>query len=194
MKKNKKIITPISASDAAQQVYLLGTYNLDKTPFLLSVAFVCYIPGPPEGVIVGVVGSEHTKMNIIREQVFSLNLCTVEMMDLADAAWLGYASDKNEERVVEYCNGSKLDVPILNASPSNLECKVSQSIQVGDTAIFICETHCIQVDSQIVRPYPGPGDSYSWYESIDAKKFNPLLYAFKYYTLSDSIGQVGTKW
>ena len=190
----KKIITPVSAADAAQQVYLLGTYNPDRTLFLLSIASVCYIPGPPESMVVGVVGSTQTKENIAREQAFSLNLCTVDMKDLADGAWLGYGLDGSRDNEIEYCNGSKLGVPILSAAPSNLECKVSQSILVGDTTIFICETRCIHVDSQIVSPYPGPDDSYRWYESIDAKKFTPLLYAFKYYTLSESIGQIGMKW
>jgi len=194
MEKSEKITIPVSVSAAAQQVYLLGTYNPDNTLLLLSVAFVCYIPGPPEGVVVSVAGSDQTKTNIARNGVFSLNLCTVEMKDLAEAAWFGYSPTKNGGHLVEYCNGNKLNVPVLNASPNNLECKVSQSLQVGDTTIFICETPCIQADSTLIPPYPESGSSYSWYENTDAKKFDPLLYSFKYYTLSESIGQIGIKW
>ena len=194
MRKNEKITTPVSVSAAASPVYLLGTYNQDKTPFFATVTFVCYIPGSPECQIVGIASSEQTKENINREQVFSLNLCTVDMKDLADDAWLGYAPDKSEKHIVDYCNGNKLDVPILNASPNNIECKVTQSLQIGHAAVFVSEVLCQQADSRLVPPYPGADGSYKWYESIDAKKFNPLLYGFNYYTLSESLGQIGMKW
>lgn len=42
-------------------------------------------------------------------------------------------------------------------------------------------------------PCPESGDLYKWYESQDAKKFSPLLYSFKYYTLSKHIGQLDAK-
>jgi hypothetical protein len=57
MKINKTVITR-SAACTAQQVYLLGTFNADDTPLLLSQASVCFIQGPPEGMIVGVMATE----------------------------------------------------------------------------------------------------------------------------------------
>ena len=191
IEKNTVSVPPISG---AQQLYLLGTYNLDGTLMLQTQAFVCYIPGPPEGSIIAVAASDQMKNNIIREQAFSLNLCNIEMRALAESAFRGYSPDTNGEKELGYLNGTKLRVPVLSISPRIDECKVTQSLQVGDTAIFISETVCSHADSRFVQAYPESADDvYNWYASQDAKKFNPLLYAFKYYTLSENIGQLGVK-
>ena len=194
MNKIEKITVSVPPISGAQQLYLVGTYNLDGTPLLQTQAFVCYIPGPPEGNIIAVVASNQMKDNIVREQAFSLNLCNVEMRALAESAFGGYFPEKNEEKELGYLNGTMLNVPILGISPRIDECKVTQSLQVGDTAIFISETICSHADSRFVQAYPESDDDvYDWYASQDAKKFDPLLYAFKYYTLSENIGQLGDK-
>ena len=194
MNKIEKITVSVPPISGAQQLYLLGTYNLDGTLLLQTQAFVCYIPGPPEGNIIGVVASDQMKNNIMREKAFSLNLCNIEMRSLAESAFRGYSPETNEEKEFGYSNGKKLHVPILSISPRVDECKVTQSLQVGDTAIFISETICSHADSRFVRAYPESDDDvFDWYASQDAKNFNPLLYAFKYYTLSENIGQLNAE-
>jgi flavin reductase (DIM6/NTAB) family NADH-FMN oxidoreductase RutF len=194
MKKIERRIIPVSAASAAQQLYMLGTYNLDGTPFLQTQAFVCYIPGPPEGMIVGVVESDKMKENIIREQAFSLNLCNVDMRFIAESAWRGFAPETSGDEAIGYSNGVKLNVPLLDASPNVIECKVSQSFNVGNTMVFVTETVCNHVDSRHVLPYPKSDDEiYDWYAKQNAKEFNPLLYSLKYFTLSENIGQLDKK-
>ena len=194
MKKIERRISPVSVACTAQQLYILGTYNADGTAFLQTQAFVCYIPGPPEGMVVGVVQSDKIKENIIREQAFSLNQCNIDMRFIAESAWRGYAPDISGEKAVRHSTGVKLNIPLLDASPYVIECKVVQSVNVGDTMIFITESVCNHVDSRLVLPYPESNDAvYDWYTKQDAMDFNPLLYAMKYYTLKESIGQLDEK-
>jgi flavin reductase (DIM6/NTAB) family NADH-FMN oxidoreductase RutF len=194
MKKIERRIIPVSAACTAQQLYILGTYNTDGTLHVQTQAFVCYIPGPPEGMIVGVVASDKIKENIFREQAFSLNQCNIEMRFIVESAWRGYAPNTSGDEAVSCSNGVKLNVPLLDASPYVLECKVIQSLNVGDTMVFITETVCNHVDSQYVLPYPKSDDEiYDWYTNQNAKDFNPLLYAVKYYTLNEHIGQLDKK-
>ena len=196
MNKIEKTIASVPPISGAQQLYLIGTYNPDGTLFIQTQAFVCYIPGPPEGNAVGVVASDQIKNNIMRERAFSLNLCSVDMSLIAESAWRGYAPETGGEKSVGRSMGNKLQVPVLDISPYVAECKVSQSLQVGDTTLFISETVCTHVDCRFARPYPvseNRADIYNWYASQDAKNFNPLLYAFKYYTLYESIGKADIK-
>ena len=191
MKKIEKSIVSISPTYSAQQVYLLGTFNPDGTLFLQSQAFVCYIPGPPEGNILGIVASEQMKSNILREQTFSLNLCNVDMLSVVDSAWQGYMPEVSGEKNIGYKNGVKLNVPILDASPCVEECKVVQSFHVGDTFVVISETICTHAEHKNILPYDGSEDLYNWYTRQDAQQFNPLMYSVKYYTLGKSVGQLG---
>jgi flavin reductase (DIM6/NTAB) family NADH-FMN oxidoreductase RutF len=82
-------------------------------------------------------------------------------------------------------------VPILDVAPYALECEVLSSSKAGDTIVFVSEIACVHADNKFIPPYPESGDYYGWYEAQDAKKLDPLLYAFKYYTLSESIGKIG---
>jgi len=194
MKKIERRITPVSAACSVQQLYILGTYNLDGTLFLQTQAFVCYIPGPPEGMIAGVVESDKIKENIIREQAFSLNQCSIDMRFIAESAWRGYAPETKYDKEIGYTNGVKLSVPLLDLSPYVIECKVSQSLNIGNTMIFVTEAVCNHVDSRYVLPFPESNDDiYDWYAKQNAKDFNPLLYSVKYYTLNESIGQLDKK-
>jgi flavin reductase (DIM6/NTAB) family NADH-FMN oxidoreductase RutF len=82
----------------------------------------------------------------------------------------------------------------LDASPYVIECKVSQSFDVGNTVIFITEAVCYHADSRYVLPYPESDNNiYDWYTKQDAREFNPLLYSVKYYTLNENIGQLDKK-
>ena len=194
MQKIEKRVIPVSAACTAQQLYILGTYNSDGTLFLQTQAFVCYIPGPPEGMIVGVVESDKIKENIIREKSFSLNQCNVDMRPIIESAWRGYAPDTIGNDVIYYSNGVKLNVPLLDASPYVIECQVSQSFNIGSTMVFVTEAVCNHADSRYVLPYPEHDDGvYDWYTKQNAKEFNPLLYAVKYYTLNENIGQLNKK-
>ena len=194
MRKIEKRAIPVSAACTAQQLYILGTYNPDKTLCIQTQAFVCYIPGPPESMMVGVVESDKIKENIIREQAFSLNQCNVDMRPIVESAWRGYEPEANGDNSIGYSNGARLNVPILDAGPYSIECKVAQSFNIGNTMIFIAEAACNHADSRFVQPYPASeNDIYNWYANQDAKEFNPLLYAFNYYTLSENMGQLDKK-
>ena len=194
MKKIDRRMIPVSAACTAQQLYILGTYNSDGTLFLQTQGFVCYIPGPPEGMIVGVVESDKMKENVIREQAFSLNQCNIDMRFIVESAWRGYAPEISGDKTIGYSNGIKLNVPLLDASPYIIECKVSQSFNVGNTKVFITESACNHADIKHVLPYPESDDDlYDWYAKQNAKEFDPLLYSIKYYTLNEHIGQLDKK-
>jgi len=194
MAKNKKIerrTIPASAACTPQQLYMIGTYNSDGTVFLQTQAFVCYIPGPPESMIVGIVESDQIKENIIREQAFSLNQCNVDMRFLAESSWRGYNPEVDGNKGIGYSSGTKLNVPMLDASPYVIECKISQSFNIGNTTIFIAESVCNHVDSRHILPYPESNkDVFDWYANQNAVDFDPLLYAFKFFTLNENIGQL----
>ena len=113
---------------------------------------------------------------------------------MVEFTWRGYAPDISGDKAIGHTNGSKLNVPLLDASPYVIECKVMQSFNSGNTTIFITETVCNHADSRYVLPYPEScNDVYDWYASQDAKDFNPLLYSFKYYALSEHIGELDKK-
>ena len=191
MNKIEKKVVELAPPCTAQQLYLLGTYNPDGTILLQTQAFVSYVPGPPEGKLISVVYSEEMKENIKRENVFSLNLCNVDMLPLVETAWRGYIP----ETTLSYLDGKKLKVPVLESSPYVEELKVKELVPIGDTLIVIAETICVHADKTLVHPYSDTDDLYEWYLKQNAQDYNPLMYCVKYYSLGESLAVLDeTNW
>ena len=175
-----------------QAVWLIGTINEDGSQNFGTVTCVNYIPGPPEGLIVSLT-AKRTKENILRTSEFTANLCTAEMASMADYAGAVSGTERVKDAMpFSGVPGVKVHVPVLDASPYVIECKMLQYVLMGDTHTFIAETLNQQIDIRCGQPKNDSYEAYiEWLNKNDIHDIDPLLYTWKYYKVGDIIGKVG---
>ena len=136
-----KISTAISNDFCPQTLFLYGTYKEDKSPnFGLFCWFSYYWDGDGLGIMACIGENKLTKDRIRENKVFSANLVTEDILPIADyfGTKNGYDNDKmNIEFETE--KGHVLDVPVFTKSPIIYELEVSQSINFGDSEVFLCK-------------------------------------------------------
>lgn len=172
-------------------VWIVGTYNLDNSPNLSTITCVSHTPGPPESIIISMIAKKHTATNIKRTGEFSINLCNVEMASLAD--YVGSVSGDNCIKDVVPYNfawGEKAHVPILDASPCVLECKITQTHLIGDFYTFFGEIVNLHMDYNLNPPTESSEAILNWFNSINIHNIDPLVYhsfPLKYYRVGEKV-------
>ena len=136
---DKMSISPDN-SFCPQTLFLYGTYKEDGSPnFGLFCWFsYCFVDNEL-GVMACIGGEKLTKDRIKSGKVFSANLVTESLLPLAD--YLGNTDGYTPNKMdisIEVERGAVLPVPVLKNSPWVFELEVAQSIQMGDSEVFIC--------------------------------------------------------
>lgn len=168
-----------------QPSYLVGTYKENGKPNFALITFVTFCSIEPPMLIFASRGKKVTREQVEKNKMFSVNLVTTEMMDIADyfGTQSGFSKDKCEAVKVNCAKGEVVNAPVLDMSPWVYECILVDTIQSGDGAIYIGEVKNIVVDEKIPD---------TLYGKIDMINVDPLIYApGGYYSLGRRIGNVG---
>lgn len=168
-----------------QPSYLIGTYKDDGKPNFSLVTLVTFCSVQPPMLLFSSRGKKATREQVKKNEAFSVNLVTAEMMDIADyfGTQSGFAVDKCEATKVNTSRGKAVNAPILEMSPWIYECRLVATAQAGDGTIYIGEIKNILVDEKIKD---------TTYGKIDLIDINPMIYApGGYYSLGKRIGNVG---
>jgi flavin reductase (DIM6/NTAB) family NADH-FMN oxidoreductase RutF len=176
-----------------QTVFIIGTFNKDGTPNLSVATSVSYVFGPPESLVVSLFGLSRTRENINRTGAFTVNICTANMVRLAD--YMGSVSGAHQEKngiPFFYDTAAKVDAPTILESPYTMECRLTHANILGETVILTAEIVNNMVDVSLGRPYDDSDEAwFAWLNDSDVKAINPLLYNWTYYTLGEKLGKLG---
>lgn len=168
-----------------QPSYLIGTYKDDGSPNFALITFITFCSVNPPMLMFASRGKRVTREQVEKNKVFSANLVTTQMMDIADYFGIqsGFCADKCAVANVDCSKGEILNVPVIDKSPWVYECELADTIQVGDGAIYIGSIKNILVDEIIADTN---------YGQIDMTIVNPLIYSpGGYYNIGGRIGNVG---
>ncbi len=182
----KKRSIPPQRGFFPQPSYLVGTYKDDGKPNFALITFVTFCSVEPPMLMFASRGKKVTREQVEKNRMFSVNLVTAEMMDIADyfGNHSGFSNDKCEAAKVNCARGEVVNAPVLDMSPWVYECMLLDMIQAGDGAIYIGKIENILVDEKIQD---------TAYGKIDLIDVDPLIYApGGYYSLGRRIGNVGT--
>ena len=116
----------------------------------------------------GVRPSRHSYDLIQRGEEFVVNLPSVEQAKALD--YCGIVSGRDEDKW-EACGftqgvGSKVNVPLIDECPVNLECRLEKTLSLGSHDLFIGEVVAIQVDEDVLDARG----------RLDMEKAKPLAY------------------
>ncbi len=123
-----------------QTLFLYGTYKEDGTPNFGLFCWFSYCWDGELGVMACIGGEKLTKDRIKTNKVFSANLVSESMLQLAD--YLGNTEGYTNGKMnipIEVDRGAVLDVPVLKNSPWVFELEVKHSIPLDGSEVFLCK-------------------------------------------------------
>ncbi|MBE0600663.1 MAG: flavin reductase family protein [Firmicutes bacterium] len=138
--KPAKVSGQLSNDFCPQTMFLFGTRKEDGSPNFGLFCWFSYCWNGGLGVMAAIGGSKLTKDRIRETGVFSANLVTEPMIPLAD--YLGSTSGYEKGKMdlpVAIMQGAVLDVPVLTDSPVSFELKVTQTIPLDGSDVFLCK-------------------------------------------------------
>lgn len=177
--KRKSIGTNYSM--CVQPTFIVGTYDEDKSPRFAPITWVsATCDGENYLLVVSMFGTKKIKQNVIRTKSLSVNLASVDMLNLVD--YFGSAEKVTKKPEFSYENSKFVFAPVLDKSRWVYECEVVSSVKTGVSDTFFCKIKNIQIDENI-----DVGDTFS----IDLTKFDPVIYSGQYHSLGKHLGGIG---
>lgn len=137
---------------------------------------MCYISVRPE---------RHSYEIIKRDMEFVINVTTEDLAFATD--WCGVRSGKDfskfDEMKLTPGKASIVQVPIIEESPLNIECRVREILSLGSHDMFIADVVNVKADEKYIDPQTGKF-------SLESAK--PIAYSHgQYYGLGEKIGGFG---
>lgn len=119
---------------------------------VLAVAYCGNCSYDPPMVMVGIVPSRYSHKMIKESGCFVVNLVSKEYKEIFD--YLGSHSkrdvDKLEKMNVRLSDGIKVNAPMLDDCPVNIECKVVDSIVTGSHEMFVGKIEYVHADAKLI--------------------------------------------
>ena len=131
------------------------------------------------------VRPERYSYDIIKETgAFVINLTTKELAYATDYCGVrsGRDVDKFAELGLTKGQATKVDVPTIEESPVNIECKVVRIDELGSHHMFIAEVVAVHADKKYMDERG----------KFDLSKAEPLIYSHgEYYSVGEKLGTFG---
>ena len=131
------------------------------------------------------VRPERFSYNMIKETgEFVVNLTTEELLRACDYCGVksGRDVDKFKELGLHISPASEVSAPLLDESPVNIECRVTQVLRLGTHDMFVAKVVSVHADEK----YMDENGKFS------LEKADPIAYSHgTYYTLGEKLGTFG---
>jgi len=164
-------------------VVVVGTYDKQEKPNMMTVGWVGICCSKPPCVAVSLRKATYTYSNIVERGAFTVNVPSEKYIKETD--YVGIASGKKVEKFsatkLTPVKSDLVDAPYVNEFPLVLECKLLHTIEIGLHTQFIGEILDAKADDSVLeKGVP------------DMKKVNPIVYVPEsdlYYGVGDYLGK-----
>ena len=166
-------------------VVMVSCKRGDERPNIITIAWTGTICSDPPMVSIS-VRPERFSHDIIKEsKEFVINLVNKQLAPLAD--WCGVRSGRKYNKFLETgltpVRATQVNAPMIEESPVNLECKVTQIIPLGSHDMFLAEVVAVHANEKLFSPKT---------DALDLKRADLVAYSHgHYYTLGEIIGKFG---
>ena len=152
---------------------------------IITVSWTGTVNTDPPMVSISIRKERHSFKIIKEAGEFVINLTTKELAKAAD--WCGVKSgkdvDKFKEMKLTAAPASKIKTPLIDESPVNIECKVTQIIELGTHHMFLAKVVAVNVEERFLDKQT---------HKFDLRQTNPITYLHgSYYTLGENLGRFG---
>ena len=165
-------------------VVMVSCGNTPADYNIITVSWTGTICSDPPMLSISVRPERHSYALIKESKEFVVNLVTKDLTAVAD--WCGVKSGKDlnkfKTKKLTPLKGSIVEAPLIEESPVNIECRVTQTIPLGTHDLFLAEVVAVQVDESYLDAAG----------KFHLDKADPVCYSHGfYYTLGESLGHFG---
>ncbi len=151
---------------------------------IITIAWAGTINSDPAMVSISVRKSRYSHELLSVNKEFVINLVTKDLTYAMD--WCGVKSGRDVDKfnAMKLTKGkaSTVKVPIIEESPLNIECKVTQVIELGSHDMFLAEVTAVLADERYMDESG----------KFDLNASNLVAYSHgQYFTLGENIGKFG---
>ena len=157
----------------------LDEYNI------ITIAWAGTVCSDPPMCSISVRPERYSYDIIKKEGSFVINLVNKQLAPYAD--WCGVRSGRKYNKFVETgltpVRATQVNAPMIEESPVNLECKVTQILPLGSHDMFLAEVVAVHVNGKLFSPKT---------DAIDLRRADLVTYSHgHYYTLGEILGKFG---
>jgi len=166
-------------------VWVIGSYDKDGKPNVMTSSWVGVCSSKPASVMTCLRGATYTFGNIMERKAFTVNIPSESFA--YETAYFGRVSgrdvDKFRKAGLTPVKSALVDAPYIKEFPMVIECKLTQTVELGSHTMFIGEIVDIKADRSVVSEGGAP----------DIEKLKPFLYtpgSSKFYGIGKNLGDV----
>lgn len=151
---------------------------------IITVAWAGTICTNPPMVSISVRPERHSYHMIEETGEFVINLTTKDLVYATDYCGVKSGRDVNKWEVLGLTPtvGQVVKVPLIEESPVNIECRVTQVEKLGSHHMFMAEVVAVQVNDKYMDEK----------NSFHLSNANPIVYSHgEYYLLGEKLGRFG---
>ncbi|MBO6113511.1 MAG: flavin reductase family protein [Lachnospiraceae bacterium] len=163
---------------------IMVTVGDEEVNNIITIAWTGTVNSDPAMVSISVRKSRYSHELLMKHREFVINLVTKKLARAMDYCGVKSGRDVDKFKEMRLTRGKavKVNAPIIEESPVNIECVVKQVISLGSHDMFLAEVLAVDVD-----------DSYMDESGrFNLEKANLVAYSHgQYYTLGENIGKFG---
>ncbi len=134
-------------------VFVVGTYDLEEKPNVMTAAWGGICCSVPPCVAVSIREATYSYRNILDRKAFTISIPSEKYVKEAD--YFGMVSGKNVDKFsatgLTPVKSEVVDAPYVNEFPFVLECQLLRSVEIGGHTQFIGEIKDTKVDEDIIK-------------------------------------------
>jgi flavin reductase (DIM6/NTAB) family NADH-FMN oxidoreductase RutF len=162
---------------------LISCGDMEKSN-ILTVAWTGIINSDPAKTYISIRKERYSYDIIKNTREFVINLTTKDLVFATDFCGVrsGKNIDKFKEMKLSKQPGNEVKVPLIGESPINIECRVTDIVELGSHDMFISDILCVDVAKDLVDDKG----------KLDLTKANLIAYSHgEYFTLGEKLGKFG---
>ena len=152
---------------------------------IITIAWTGIINSKPPMTYISVRKERHSHPILSKTGEFVINLCTEDLVKATDYCGVksGRDVDKFKEMGLTKEPADIVKCPMIKESPINLECKVTQVVELGSHDMFLADVVAIDAEERLIDKSTG---------AFQLNHAQPLAYSHgKYYSLGEKLGSFG---
>jgi len=165
-------------------VWVVGTYDLEGKPNVMTAAWAGICCSKPPCVYVSLRKATYTYNNIMERKAFTVSIPSEEYVKEVD--YFGITSGKKVDKFsaagLTPVKSDLVDAPYVKEFPLIIECRAIQIVEIGLHTEFIGEIVDVKADSSVLNEKNLP----------DIEKVKPIVWnaaGMSYHKVGKSIGQ-----
>jgi len=133
-------------------VWVIGTYDTEGKPNLMTVAWGGIVSSKPASVCISIREATHSYGSIVERRAFTVNVPRADQTREADFAGIasGRDTDKFAASGLTPIRAEHVDAPLIDEFPISIECELTHTVPIGLHTLFVGEIRDVKADESIL--------------------------------------------